>query len=60
MIPLVFLIGRELFADDRLALGSAAVVALMPELAISVARVANECLAVVLYTVGDLAGDPAA
>jgi hypothetical protein len=50
VIPLVFLIGREAFGDDRLALGSAVVVALMPELAITVARIANECLAVVLYT----------
>ena len=50
IIPLVFLIGREIFADDHIALGAAAVVALMPELAISVARVGNECLAVVLYT----------
>jgi hypothetical protein len=50
VVPLVFLIGRETFVDDEVALGGAAVVALMPELAISVARAGNECLAVVLYT----------
>ena len=48
--PLVFLIGRETFVEEKLALGCAAVVALMPELAIDVARVGNDCLAIVLYT----------
>jgi hypothetical protein len=50
IVPFVFLIGRETFADDRTALGMLAVVSLMPELAITVARVGNECLGVVLYT----------
>jgi hypothetical protein len=50
-VPAVFLLGRTVFADDQMALGAAVVVALMPELAISVARVGNECLAVMLYTV---------
>jgi hypothetical protein len=50
IIPLVFLIGRAVFEEDRVALGCAAMVALMPELAVDMARVSNECLAVVLYT----------
>lgn len=50
IILLVFLVGRTVFADDRLALGCAAVTALMPELAINLARVSNECLAVALYS----------
>jgi hypothetical protein len=49
-VPLVFLIGRELWGDSRFALGSAAIVALMPGLAYDVARVGNDCLAVVLFT----------
>jgi hypothetical protein len=54
IVPLVFLVAREAFADDHLALGCAGVVALMPELAIDVARVGNECVAVVLYTAATL------
>jgi 4-amino-4-deoxy-L-arabinose transferase-like glycosyltransferase len=50
VVPLVFLIGLEVWGDRRLALGSAAVVALMPGLAIDVARVGNDCLAVLLFT----------
>jgi hypothetical protein len=49
-IPLVFLIGRAVFRDDALALGCAVVVAVMPEFAIDVSRVGNECIAVVLFT----------
>ena len=49
-IPLIFLIGRETFRDDGMALGCAAVAAVMPELAIDFARVGNECVAVVLFT----------
>jgi 4-amino-4-deoxy-L-arabinose transferase-like glycosyltransferase len=49
-IPLAFLVGRLVFRDDRLALGCAAVLAVMPEFAIDVARVGNECLAAVLFT----------
>ena len=49
-IPLIFLIGRETFRDDARALGCAAVAAVMPELAIDFARVGNECVAVVLFT----------
>ena len=50
VVPLVFLIGLEVWADRRVALGSAAVVALMPGLAIDVARVGNDCLSVLLFT----------
>ncbi len=50
LIPLVFLAGRAVFSDDRIALGCAAIVALMPELAVSMARVSNESLAVVLFS----------
>ena len=49
-ILLVFPIGRLVFRSDSIALGCAAVVAVMPEFAIDVARVSNECVAVVLFT----------
>ena len=49
-IPLIFALALEIFADARLALGCAAVVALMPGFAFDVARVANDCLAVLLFT----------
>ena len=48
--PLSFLVGRSVFCSDALALGCAAVVAAMPEFAIDVARVGNECAAVALFT----------
>ena len=49
-VTLVFRLGQLVFADARMALGSAAVVALMPGMALDVARVGNDCLAVVLFT----------
>ncbi|HKW96591.1 MAG TPA: glycosyltransferase family 39 protein [Bryobacteraceae bacterium] len=49
-IPLVFLIGATIFNDDRVAAGCAAIAAAMPEFAIDVARVGNDCVAVVLFT----------
>jgi hypothetical protein len=49
-VPLVFRIGRDVFLDDHAALGCAAVVAVMPGFALDVARVANDSLAVVLFT----------
>jgi 4-amino-4-deoxy-L-arabinose transferase-like glycosyltransferase len=49
-VPLVFLIGLEVWDDGRAALGCAAIVAAMPGLALDVARVGNDCLAVVLFT----------
>jgi hypothetical protein len=50
VVPLVFLIGCRVWTDSRVALGCAAIVAVMPGLALDVARVANDCLAVVLFT----------
>lgn len=49
-VPLVFRLGELVFGDEGLALGSAAVVALMPGMALDVARVGNDCVAVVLFT----------
>ncbi len=49
-VPLVFRLGALVFADERVALGPAAIVALMPGMALDVARVGNDCLAVVLFT----------
>lgn len=50
-IPLVYAIARAVFTDVRMALGCAALVAVMPGFALDVARVGNDCLAVVLFTV---------
>jgi hypothetical protein len=47
--PLVYAIGRELFEDRWMALGCAAVVAVMPGFASAVARVGNDALAAPLY-----------
>jgi hypothetical protein len=48
-IPLIFRIARLVFGEDAPALGCAAAAALMPGLAVDLARVGNECVAVVLY-----------
>ena len=50
VVPLSFLMGRFVFGSDSIALGCAAIVATMPELMIDIARVGNECVAVVLFT----------
>lgn len=50
IIPLIFGIGRMAFGEGRIALCCAAAVAVMPGLAIDVARVGNECLAVFWFT----------
>ena len=50
VIPLVFGIGRAIFANDAVALGCAAIVAVMPEFLIDTARVGNDGIAVVLFT----------
>ena len=50
IVPLVYRIGLEVWDDNRVALGTAAIAALMPGLAIDVARVGNDCLAVLLFT----------
>ena len=49
VVPLVFWVARMVF-DRSTALGCAAVVAVMPGLALDVARVGNDGLAVVLFT----------
>jgi hypothetical protein len=49
-IPLVFGIARAALKDVRLALGCAAVAAVMPGFAYDVARVSNDALAVPLFT----------
>src|SRR5215467_1554576 len=49
IIPLTFRIGRGIL-DDGLALGCAAVVAVMPELLIDTARAGNDGVAAVLFT----------
>ena len=50
IIPLVYMVGLEVWPDRRTAVGGAAIVALMPGLALDVARVGNDSLAVVLFT----------
>jgi 4-amino-4-deoxy-L-arabinose transferase-like glycosyltransferase len=50
VIPLGFLVARRVLGHDGLALSAMTVVAAMPELMIDICRVANECLAIVLYT----------
>ncbi|MBZ5617659.1 MAG: glycosyltransferase family 39 protein [Acidobacteriia bacterium] len=50
IIPLVFRIGHVALGDERVALCCAAVVAVMPGLAVDVARVGNDCLAMVWFT----------
>ena len=50
VIPLAFAIARAIFESDAIALGCAAVVAVMPEFLIDTARVGNDGVAVVLFT----------
>ena len=49
-IPLVYGVARSTFGSAPIALGCAAIAALMPELCINIARVGNESLAVPLFT----------
>ena len=51
VIPLSFFAFRFVFRDPSLALGCAALIAVMPGLLIDVAHVSNESVAVVLFTV---------
>ena len=51
IVPVVFLIAARIWTDSRVALGCAAIVALMPGLALDVARVGNDSLAVSLFSV---------
>ena len=50
-IPCAFFAARSIFSDDRLAIGTAVLVASMPELYISACRVSNEGLAIALGAV---------
>src|SRR4029079_12173306 len=50
LIPVVFFIGRLTFDDHRLALSTAAAVAVRRGRAIDVARVANDSLAILLFS----------
>jgi hypothetical protein len=49
-IPLVYKLARTTFDSVPVALGCAAIAALMPEFSINIARVGNESLAVPLFT----------
>ncbi len=50
-IPLAYFLARLALNNERQALGVSAIVVLLPELMINVARVSNESLALVCYTV---------
>jgi len=50
IVPLVCLVVYDVFEDERVAIAAAAMTALMPGLAIDVARVGNDSLAVLLFT----------
>jgi hypothetical protein len=50
IIPLCFLVGRLVCREDSLGLACAAVVAAMPEFLIDIARVGNECVGVVCFS----------
>jgi hypothetical protein len=50
VVPLGFLLARRVLRHDGLALGVVALVTAMPELMIDVSRVANDTLAIPLYT----------
>jgi 4-amino-4-deoxy-L-arabinose transferase-like glycosyltransferase len=56
VVPLVYRIGRELFEDASMALGCAAIVALMPGFSGVAARVGNDGLAATFYAALILAG----
>jgi len=50
VVPLVFLVAREALEEDWPAYGCAAIVAVMPGLAVDVARVGNDGIAIVLFS----------
>ncbi|MBI3698720.1 MAG: hypothetical protein HY238_28255 [Acidobacteria bacterium] len=50
VIPLGFLLAREVFRHETSALGVVALVAAMPEFLLDISRIGNESLAVVLFT----------
>ncbi len=49
-IPLMYWIARQVLGSEAQAMGATAIVVLLPELMINVARVGNECLALLCYT----------
>ena len=51
VIPLVYWIARRVLGSEPQALGTTAIVLLLPELMINLARVSNEGIALVCYTV---------
>jgi hypothetical protein len=50
LVPIAYSIGKQVFRNGRLALGVVALLILLPELMVNLARVSNETLAVVLYS----------
>lgn len=50
LIPLGFVASRAFFPGDGMAIGTVAVIVCLPELMINLARVANECLPLLIYT----------
>ena len=50
IIPLSFLIARHVFREDAVAIGCAAIVAVMPEFLIDIARAGNDGIAALLFT----------
>ena len=49
-VPLAFLAANLVFADRSIALGVAALIAVMPGLLVDVCRVVNDSLGVILYS----------
>ena len=51
VVPLAYWIARRVLSSDRQAVGVTAIIVLLPELMINVARVGNESLALICYSV---------
>jgi hypothetical protein len=49
-IPIAFFAARQIFGQEQLALGVAALMAALPELMIDICRVGNESLAILLFS----------
>jgi hypothetical protein len=56
VVPLTYWVARQVLQSTRQALGTVAVLVLMPELMIDLARVSNESLAIVTYSAMVAAG----
>ncbi len=50
LVPLGYLVSRKILGNEMSALGIVALATVMPELMINISRVANESLAIALYT----------